>query len=84
MYDRAWGIFDCTFYDKGIYQLQEMDLVNFVAFQSLGGLAPTTIITYMSGVKHNLRIRGAWDFNDNFILYLTLKGVTAQPHEMDV
>ena len=81
MYDRAWGIFDnyCTFYHKGIYQLQEMDVVDFVAFLSLGGLALVTIITYMSRVKHNLRIRGAQDFNDSVLLWLTLNGVTAQP-----
>ena len=51
---------------------------------SLGGLAPTTIITYMSEVKHHLRGRGARDFNDSFLLKLTLKGVAASPHELDV
>ena len=51
VYDRAWSIFDnyCTFYDKGIYQLQEMDMVEFVAFMSLGGLAPTN---YYLHVRH--------------------------------
>ena len=50
---------------------QEMDMVDFVAFLSLGGLVPATIVTYMSGVKHHLRIRGAHDFNDSFLLCLT-------------
>ena len=86
VYDRAWSIFDkyCMFYDKGIYQLQEMDMVEFVAFTSLGGLASTTIITYISGVKHNLKVRGARDFNDSFLQKLTLKGVAASPHGLDV
>ena len=69
------------FYNKGIYQLQEMDMVELVAFMSLGGLAPTTIITYISGVKHHLRVRGARDFNDTFLLKLTLKEVAVSPHE---
>ena len=61
-----------------------MDMVEFVAFISLGGLAPTTIITYISGVEHHLRVRGARDLNDSFLLKLTLKGVAASPHELDV
>ena len=72
------------FYDKGIYQLQEMDMVEFIAFMSLGGLAPTAIITYITGVKHHLRVRGDRDFNDSFLLKFTLKGVAASPHEPDV
>ena len=72
------------FYNKGIYQLQEMNMVEFMAFMSLGGLVPTTIITYISRVKHHLRVRGARDFNDSFLLKLTLKGVAASPHELDV
>ena len=63
---------------------QEMDMVDFVAFLSLGGLVPATIVTYMSGVKHHLRIRGAHDFNDSFLLCLTLKGVDMQPHQPDI
>ena len=86
VYDRAWGIFDnyYTFYDKGIFRLQKMDMVDFVAFLSLGVLAPTTIVTYMSGVKYNLRIRGAHNFNDSFLPCLTLKGVATQPYQPDV
>ena len=83
VYDRAWNMFDnyCTFYNKSIFQLQEMDIVEFVAFMSLGGLAPTMIITYMLGVKHHLRMQGAMDFNESFLLRLTLKGVAASHHE---
>ena len=29
-------------------------MVEFMAFMSLGGLALTTIVTYMSGVEHHL------------------------------
>ena len=61
-----------------------MDMVEFMAFMSLGGLAPTNIITYMSGVKHHLWLKGASDFNDIFLLRLMLKGVAASPHEPDV
>ena len=61
-----------------------MGMVEFMAFMSLAGLVPTTIITYISGVKHHLRVRGARDFNDSFLLKLTLKGVAASPHELDV
>ena len=86
VYNRAWSIFDkyYMFYDKRIYQLPEMDLIEFVAFMSQGGLALATIITYMSGVKHHLRVRGAKDFNDSFLLKFTLKGVTVSPHDPDV
>ena len=72
------------FYDKGIRQLQEMDMVEFVAFMSLGELAPVTIITYMSGVKYHLWLHGINDFNDSFILRMTLKGVASSPHNLDV
>ena len=61
-----------------------MDLVDFVAFLSLGGLSPATKATYISGVKHRLRILGAKDFSDNFLLWITLKGVSAQPHQPDM
>ena len=86
VYNRAWSIFDkyCMFYDKGIYQLQEMDMVEFMAFMSLEGLAPTTIITYISGVKHHLRVRGTRDFNDSFLLKLTLTpSLQVHPHRVD-
>ena len=72
------------FYNKGIHQLQELDMVEFVTFMSLGGLAPATIVTKMSGVKHHLQLRGVNDFNDSFLLRLTLKGVATTPHELDV
>ena len=58
-------------------------MVEIMAFMSLGGLAPTTIITYMSGVKHHLQLKGARDFNDSFLLRLMLQGVAASLHEPD-
>ena len=61
-----------------------MDMVEFVAFMLLEGLTPTTIITYMLGVKHHLRLQGARDFNDSFLLRLTLKVVAASPHQHNV
>ena len=61
-----------------------MDMVEFVAFMSFGGLAPATIITYMLGVKHHLYLLGAPDFQDSFLFKLTLKGVASTPHEPDV
>ena len=61
-----------------------MDIVDFVAYLSLGGLAPATIATYISGIKHHLRVRGANDFSDGFLLQITLKGVAAQPHQQDI
>ena len=61
-----------------------MGLVDFVAFLSLGGLASSTIVTYISRVKYHLRMRGAHDFSDSFLLQITLKGVTSQPYQPDV
>ena len=61
-----------------------MDMVEFIAFMSLGGLAPTMIITYISGVKHHLCLKGARDFNDSLLLGLTPKVVAASLHEPDV
>ena len=72
------------FYDKGFYQLQAMDMLEFMAFMCLGGLVPMIISTYILEVKHHLWLQGARDFNDSFLLKLTLQGVVASPHEPDM
>ena len=49
-----------------------IDLVEFVGFMSLGGLAASTITTYISDVRHKLKLMGKEDFQQSFLLKLVL------------
>ena len=49
-------------YSKDLQVLHDIDLVEFVGFMSLGGLAVSTIITYISSVRHKLKLMGKDDF----------------------
>ena len=62
-------------YSKNLYSLEEIDIVEYIAFLSLGGLAPSTIRGNISGVRHHLKIRLLKHFEKSFIIALTLKGV---------
>ena len=50
----------------------------------MAGLAPATILSYLSGVKYHLRIRFHNDFSDSFLLKLVAKGIASQQHQPDV
>ena len=71
-------------YDKSLFALQEFNFVKFVAFLSMADLAPTTILSYISGVKYHLRIRFFNDFNDSFLLKLVAKGIASQQCQADL
>ena len=69
-------------YSKDLESLHDIDLVEFVSFISLGGLAALTITTYISGVRHKLKLMGKDDFQHSFLLKLVLHGTknsTQQP-----
>ena len=86
MYDRAWVVFNkhLDLYHKGLEDTAEMDMIEFIAFLSLGQLAPSTISSYISGVCHHLRIRNLLTFEDSFLLKLVLKGVSNSNQQTDI
>ena len=86
MYDRAWIVFNkyLDLYQKELVDIPEIDMIEFIAFLSLGQLAPSTISSYVSGVRHHLRIRNLPTFKDNFVLKLILKGVSNSNRQTDV
>ena len=63
-------------YQKELQDIKEVNIIEFIAFLSLGQLAQTTIATYVSGVWHHLQLRNLLTFEDNFMLKLVLKGVS--------
>ena len=86
MYDRTWIVFNkhLDLYQKELEDITEMDMIEFIAFLSLGQLAPSTISSYVSGVRHHLQIRNLPTFEDNFLLKLVLKGVLNSNQQTDV
>ena len=86
VYDRAWEIFTkhLQLYDKELQDICELDIIEFITFLSLGQLAQTTIVMYISGVQHHLRLRGMPMYEDNFMLKLVLKGVSNSHVQIDV
>ena len=86
MYNRACVVFNkhLDLYHKELEDIAEMDMIEFIAFLSLGQLAPSAIASYVSGVCHHLRIRDLLTFEDNFLLKLVLKGVSNSNQQTDV
>ena len=86
VYDRAWVVFSkhLELYHKDLEEIQEVDIIKFIAFLSLGHLAPSTMSSYVSGVKHHLRLRNLLTFEDNFLLKLVLKGVSNSHEQVDI
>lgn len=70
-------------YNNSLFALSEMDIVEFIAFLSLAYMASATNQTYMSGIRHHLKIRYLPDFQNSFLLNLVLKevGMVAQRAE---
>ena len=73
-----------TTYNKTLDDLSEHLLMEFIACLSLIPLAPGSIQTYISGVRHHLKIRLLPDFSSSFLITLVLKGVTSPECQDDV
>ena len=71
-------------YSKDLQFLHDIDLVEFVGFMSLGRLAGSTIITYISGVRHKLKFMGKDDFQHSFLLKLVFHSTKNSDQELDV
>ena len=71
-------------YNKNLHALRDVDLVEFISMLSLIPLAGTTIRTYVSGVRHHLKIRLLPDFQAIFLISLVLKGETSPEATGDV
>ena len=86
VYDRAWQMFSnfIGVYSKDLQSLHDKDLVEFVGFMSLGGLAASTITTYISSVRHKLKLMGKDDFQHCFLLKLMLRGTKNSTQQPDV
>ena len=86
VYDRASVVFNkhLELYYKDLEEIQEVDMNKFIAFLSLGQLAPSTISSYVSGVRHHLMFRNLPTFEDNFLLKLVLKGVSNSHEQLDI
>ena len=71
-------------YSKDLQFLHDIDLVEFVGFMSLGGLAASTITIYISGVRHKLKLMSKDDFQHSFLLKLVLHGMNNSTQQPDV
>ena len=66
VYDRTRQMFS-NFIDvcsKDLQSLHDIDLVEFIGFMSLGRLAVSTITTYISSVRHKLKLMDKDDFQN--------------------
>ena len=81
VYNRAWSLFGeyLKLYQRDIHHLRELDLVEFVTFLALAEMARASIHTYVSGVKHHLKIHSLPDFSTGFALALVLKACLIPP-----
>ena len=61
-------------------QTELLALVEFVGLMSLGGLAASTITTFISGVRHKLKFMGKDDFQHSFLQNADLKSSLAIKH----
>ena len=73
-----------SMYSKDLQFLCDIDLVEFVEFMSLGRLAASMITTYISGVRHKLKLMGKDDFQHSFLLKLVLHGTKNSSQQPDV
>ena len=64
--------------------MQESQFMEFIAYLSLSGLAPATILLYVSGVRANLCWCKLNPFYDSFIIKMMLKGMNAKHRDPDV
>ena len=71
-------------YSKDLQSLHDIDLVEFVGFMSLGRLAASTITTYISSVRHKLKLVGKDNFQNSFLLKLVLCGSKNSAQQPDV
>ena len=71
-------------YSKNLHYLRDIDLVEFMGFMSLGGLAASTTTTYFSGVRYRLKLMGKDDFQHSFLLKLVLQGTKNNSQHPDV
>ena len=55
-----------------------------MGFMSLGGLAASTITTYISSVRHKFKLMGKNDFQQSFLLKLVLCGTMINSQHPDV
>ena len=69
---------------KDLQFLHDIDLVEFVGLMSLGGLAACTVTTYISSVRHKLKLMGKDDFQHGFLLKLVLCGMRNSTQQPDV
>ena len=86
VYDHAGQLF-LTFlhhYNLALFTLVAANLVDFAALLSISGFAPSTITTYISGVRHNLRRLSLLDFTNNRLLSMVLKGANRSDGRADV
>ena len=88
VYDRAWQMFInfITVYSKDLKFLWDIDLVEFISFMSIRGLAAsiTSTTTYISNVRHKLKLLGKDDFQHSFLLKLVLCGTKNNTQQPDV
>ena len=82
----AWVVFNkhLELYHKDLEEIQEVDMIEFITFLSLGKSALSAILSYVSGVRHHLRLRNLPTFEVNFLLKLVLKGVSSSHEQVDV
>ena len=85
-YEKAWCLFgeDLKLYQKDLNNLQELDLVEFIAFPAIAEMAGECIHSYVSGIKHHFKIWSLSDFSTSFALALVLKGLSNTNNCTDV
>ena len=71
-------------YRYPVFDMQESQFMEFITYLSLSGLAPATILLYVSGVSANLRWRKLNPFYDSFVIKMMLKGVNTKHRDPDV
>ena len=85
-YSRAWQLFlnFMAGYQYPVFDMQESQFMEFIAYLSLSSLAPSTILLYISGVRANLCWHKLTPFYDSFVIKMRLKGLNAKHRDPDV
>ena len=59
-------------------------VINFIAWMSLKGYKPSTVVSYIAGISYHFKLNGLADFTEVFIVRKMLKGLQRSQPSKDI
>ena len=84
-YNFAVSKFQIFCHTFGISSIPTLNsVINFIAWMSLKGYKPSTVVSYIAGISYNLKLNGLADFYEVFIVRKMLKGLQRSQPSKDI